>query len=111
MPLREEFVRDFVFPMMRANARYEGDYLLGTSIARPLISKRLVEIARETDADAIAHGATGTEWEIWRVGNPYGTCTRQMGALDRLDKGQGRRQGPVRRGAPAARSTLRPDLA
>ena len=57
--LREEFVRDFVFPMMRANARYEGDYLLGTSIARPLISKRLVEIARETDADAIAHGATG----------------------------------------------------
>ncbi len=57
--LREEFVRDFVFPMMRANARYEGDYLLGTSIARPLISKRLVEIARETGADAIAHGATG----------------------------------------------------
>lgn len=57
--LREEFVRDFVFPMMRANARYEGDYLLGTSIARPLISKRLVEIAEETGADAIAHGATG----------------------------------------------------
>lgn len=57
--LREEFVRDFVFPMMRMNARYEGDYLLGTSIARPLISKRLVEIAHETDADAIAHGATG----------------------------------------------------
>ena len=57
--VREEFVRDFVFPMMRANARYEGDYLLGTSIARPLISKRLVEIARETGADAIAHGATG----------------------------------------------------
>ena len=57
--LKEEFVRDFVFPMMRANARYEGDYLLGTSIARPLISKRLVEIARETGADAVAHGATG----------------------------------------------------
>lgn len=57
--LREEFVSDFVFPMMRANARYEGDYLLGTSIARPLISKRLIEIARETGADAIAHGATG----------------------------------------------------
>ena len=52
-------MRDFVFPMMRANARYEGDYLLGTSIARPLISKRLVEIAHETGADAIAHGATG----------------------------------------------------
>jgi len=57
--LREEFVRDYVFPMFRANARYEGDYLLGTSIARPLISKRLVEIARETGADAISHGATG----------------------------------------------------
>jgi argininosuccinate synthase len=57
--LREEFVRDFVFPMMRANSRYEGDYLLGTSIARPLISKRLIEIAAETGADAIAHGATG----------------------------------------------------
>ncbi len=57
--LREEFVSDFVFPMMRANARYEGDYLLGTSIARPLISKRLVEIAHETGADAVAHGATG----------------------------------------------------
>ncbi len=57
--LREEFVRDFVFPMMRGNARYEGDYLLGTSIALPLISRRLVEIARETGADAVAHGATG----------------------------------------------------
>ena len=57
--LREEFVRDFVFPMFRANAVYEGEYLLGTSIARPLISKRLIEIARETGADAIAHGATG----------------------------------------------------
>ena len=57
--LREEFVRDYVFPMMRANALYEGEYQLGTSIARPLISKRLVEIAKETGADAIAHGATG----------------------------------------------------
>ena len=57
--LREEFVRDFVFPMFRANAIYEGEYLLGTSIARPLIAKRLVEIAKETGADAIAHGATG----------------------------------------------------
>jgi argininosuccinate synthase len=56
---REEFIRDFVFPMFRANALYEGVYLLGTSIARPLIAKRLVEIARETGADAIAHGATG----------------------------------------------------
>ena len=57
--LREEFVRDFVFPMFRANTVYEGEYLLGTSIARPLISKRLIEIARETGADAISHGATG----------------------------------------------------
>ncbi len=57
--LTEEFVRDFVFPMFRANAIYEGEYLLGTSIARPLIAKRLIEIANETGADAIAHGATG----------------------------------------------------
>ena len=57
--LREEFVRDFVFPMFRANALYEGEYLLGTSIARPLIAKHLVEIAARTGADAIAHGATG----------------------------------------------------
>ncbi len=57
--LREEFVRDFVFPMFRANTIYEGEYLLGTSIARPLIAKRLIEIAKETGADAISHGATG----------------------------------------------------
>src|SRR5438874_11400547 len=57
--LREEFIRDFVFPMFRANALYEGVYLLGTSIARPLIAKRLIEIAGDTGADAIAHGATG----------------------------------------------------
>jgi len=56
---QEEFVRDFVFPMMRANALYEGAYLLGTAIARPLIAKRQVEIAREVGADAVAHGATG----------------------------------------------------
>ncbi|SET63626.1 argininosuccinate synthase [Nitrosomonas marina] len=57
--LREEFVRDFVFPMFRANAIYEGEYLLGTSIARPLIAKRQIEIAQETGADAVSHGATG----------------------------------------------------
>jgi argininosuccinate synthase len=57
--LREEFVRDYVFPMFRANTLYEGVYLLGTSIARPLIAKRQIEIARETGADAVAHGATG----------------------------------------------------
>ncbi|ACT48274.1 argininosuccinate synthase [Methylotenera mobilis] len=57
--VREEFVRDFVFPMFRANTVYEGEYLLGTSIARPLIAKRLIEVARDTKADAISHGATG----------------------------------------------------
>src|SRR6201993_5271483 len=57
--LREEFVRDFVFPMFRANTLYEGVYLLGTSIARPLIAKRQIEIAKQTGADAVAHGATG----------------------------------------------------
>ncbi|MCL2871972.1 MAG: argininosuccinate synthase [Betaproteobacteria bacterium] len=57
--LREEFVRDFVFPMFRANAVYEGEYLLGTSIARPLIAKHMIEIAQKTNADAISHGATG----------------------------------------------------
>ncbi len=57
--LREEFIRDFVFPMFRANTLYEGTYLLGTSIARPLIAKRQIEIARETGADAVSHGATG----------------------------------------------------
>ena len=57
--VREEFVRDFVFPMFRCNTIYEGEYLLGTSIARPLIAKRLVEIANETNSEAIAHGATG----------------------------------------------------
>src|SRR3989337_1872875 len=57
--LKEEFVRDFVFPMFRANTLYEGVYLLGTSIARPLIAKRQIEIANEVGADAVAHGATG----------------------------------------------------
>ena len=59
MDLREEFVRDFVFPMMRANTVYEGEYLLGTSIARPLIAKYMIQVANETNADAISHGATG----------------------------------------------------
>jgi argininosuccinate synthase len=57
--LRDEFARDFIFPMFRANTLYEGEYLLGTAIARPLIAKRLVEIADQTGADAISHGATG----------------------------------------------------
>ncbi|MCB4745714.1 MAG: argininosuccinate synthase, partial [Sulfurovum sp.] len=59
LDLREEFVKDFVFPMFRANAIYEGEYLLGTSIARPLIAKKQIEIAHETGADAVSHGATG----------------------------------------------------
>src|SRR5215471_20794118 len=59
MDLREEFVRDFVFPMLRANAVYEGTYLMGTSIARPLIAKAQVDIARQEGADAVSHGATG----------------------------------------------------
>ena len=57
--LREEFVRDYVFPMFRANAIYEGQYLLGTSIARPLIAKKQIEIAEKVGADAVVHGATG----------------------------------------------------
>ena len=57
--LREEFVRDYVFPMFRANALYEGQYLLGTSIARPLIARKQIEIAERVGADAVAHGATG----------------------------------------------------
>src|SRR3546814_3135549 len=57
--LREEFVRDYVFPMFRANTIYEGQYLLGTSIARPLIAKKQIEIARKVGADAVCHGATG----------------------------------------------------
>ncbi len=59
LDLREEFVRDFVFPMFRANTIYEGEYLLGTSIARPLIAKKQIEIAHQTGADAVSHGATG----------------------------------------------------
>ena len=59
LDLKEEFVKDFVFPMFRANAIYEGEYLLGTSIARPLISKKQIEIAHQTGADAVSHGATG----------------------------------------------------
>src|ERR1051326_5932989 len=69
--LREEFVRDFVFPMFRANALYEGAYLLGTSIARPLIAKRQIEIARQVGADAVAHGATGKGHDLVRFELSY----------------------------------------
>jgi argininosuccinate synthase len=72
--LREEFVRDYVFPMFRANALYEGTYLLGTSIARPLIAKRQIEIAHETGADAVAHGATGKGNDQVRFELGYYAC-------------------------------------
>jgi len=72
--LREEFVRDYVFPMFRANAIYEGTYLLGTSIARPLIAKRQIEIAHETGADAVAHGATGKGNDQVRFELGYYAC-------------------------------------
>src|SRR6476469_2850400 len=69
--VREEFVRDFVFPMFRANAQYEGLYLLGTSIARPLIAKKQIEIAERVGADAVAHGATGKGHDQWRFELAY----------------------------------------
>src|SRR5438067_1196824 len=69
--VREEFVRDFVFPMFRANAVYEGQYLLGTSIARPLIAKRQIEIARMLGADAVSHGSTGKGNAQVRYEVPY----------------------------------------
>ena len=77
--LEEEFAQNYIFPMFRANAIYEGEYLLGTSIARPLISKRLIEIANETGADAIAHGATGkgndqVRFEINDMGTSLNSC-------------------------------------
>ncbi|MDF5865320.1 argininosuccinate synthase [Pseudomonas aeruginosa] len=76
--LREEFVRDFVYPMFRANTVYEGEYLLGTSIARPLIAKRLIEIANETGADAISRGATGKgNDQVRRAGRLRAEARRQ----------------------------------
>ena len=76
--VREEFVRDYVFPMFRANALYEGVYLLGTSIARPLIAKRQIEIARETGADAVAHGATGNRVRaLMELGAKMGLASRR----------------------------------
>jgi argininosuccinate synthase len=77
--LREEFVRDFVFPMFRSNAIYEGEYLLGTSIARPLIAKRQIEIARATGADAVSHGATGKGNDQVRFELGYYACNPTSG--------------------------------
>jgi argininosuccinate synthase len=85
--VREEFVRDFVFPMFRANALYEGLYLLGTSIARPLISKHLVRIAQETGADAVAHGATGKGNDQVRF--ELGLCAGPVDQGDRALAGMG----------------------
>ena len=84
--LREEFVRDFVFPMFRANALYEGVYLLGTSIARPLIAKRQIEIARETGADAVSHGATGKGNDQARASDRH--SSRQGGRAALFDRCQ-----------------------
>ncbi len=122
--VREEFISDFVFPMFRANAVYEGVYLLGTSIARPLISKRLVEIAAETGADAIAHGATGkgndqvrfelsayalnpdikviAPWRDWTVQVADRSAQLRRAAPDSRSKGQARRRTLLRRCQSAA---------
>ena len=79
--LREEFVRDYVYPMFRANTVYEGEYLLGTSIARPLIAKRLIEIANETGADAISHGATGKGNDQVRFEVGFGALAPQLDVI------------------------------
>src|SRR6266850_821455 len=115
--LREEFVRDFVFPMFRANALYEGAYLLGTSIARPLIAQRQIEIARQVGADAVAHGATGkgndqvrfelsyyalapdikviAPWRIWDLTSRTRLTTICRDRLRARRSGRGRRRDPV----------------
>ncbi len=79
--LREEFVRDFIFPMLRANALYEGAYLMGTSIARPLIAKAQVEVARETGADAVSHGATGKGNDQVRFELTYAALAPELGVI------------------------------
>ena len=105
--LREEFVRDFVFPMFRANTVYEGEYLLGTSIARPLIAKRLIEIARETGADAISHGATGkgNDQVRFELGDlRAGTGHQGHRAVARMGPALAREADGLRREARASRS-------
>ena len=123
--VREEFVRDYVFPMFRANAQYEGQYLLGTSIARPLIAKHLVEIAHEVGADAIAHGATGkgndqvrfelsayaldpdikiiAPWREWSFASRERAPRLRRAASDPDRQGQARRSAVFGRREPAAR--------
>ena len=122
--LREEFVRDYVFPMFRANALYEGQYLLGTSIARPLIAKKQIEIAEKVGADAVAHGATGkgndqvrfeltyyalepdikviAPWREWDLQAPRGAARIRREAPDPDRQGQARRGAVLGRRQPAA---------
>ena len=122
--LREEFVRDYVFPMFRANALYEGLYLLGTSIARPLIAKKQIEIAEKTGADAVAHGATGkgndqvrfelayyalkpdikviAPWREWDLTSPHEAARIRREAPDPDRQGQARRSAVFGRRQSAA---------
>ena len=122
--VREEFVRDYVFPMFRANAAYEGEYLLGTSIARPLIAKQQIEIARKVGADAIAHGATGkgndqvrfelaayalnpdikiiAPWREWDLRLAQRADRLRRAAPDPGRQGQARRSAVLDRRQPAA---------
>ena len=123
--LREEFVRDYVFPMFRANALYEGQYLLGTSIARPLIAKKQIEIAEKVGADAVAHGATGkgndqvrfelayyalkpdvkviAPWREWDLTLAHAADRLRRAAPDPDRQGQARRGAVLGRRQPAAR--------
>ena len=123
--LREEFVRDYVFPMFRANALYEGQYLLGTSIARPLIAKKQIEIAEKVGADAVAHGATGkgndqvrfelayyalkpdvtviAPWREWDLRSREAADRVRRAAPDPDRQGQARRGAVLGRRQPAAR--------
>ena len=123
--LREEFVRDYVFPMFRANALYEGQYLLGTSIARPLIAKKQIEIAEKVGADAVAHGATGkgndqvrfelayyalkpdvkviAPWREWDLDLAHAADRVRRAAPDPDRQGQARRGAVLGRRQPAAR--------
>ena len=122
--LREEFVRDYVFPMFRANTVYEGQYLLGTSIARPLIAKTQIDIARKVGADAVSHGSTGkgndqvryevayyalepdirviAPWREWDFKSPRGPARLRRAAPDPDRQGQARRGAVQRRRQPAA---------
>ena len=97
--LQEEFVRDFVYPMFRANTVYEGEYLLGTSIARPLIAKRLIEIAAETGADAVSHGATGKGQAHWQYELEGAGKAQPEQCAERFDQPAERcdQQGPASR--------------